>query len=116
MQRATNGKHQDGARSNIARKADKEGGETTHQHPFARKAVYHISAKGAHQQRRHSISAQHNAYRIFCSAKLLAKIQRQQWREQIKGKVKQKVGGHHLYIFGVPQPFRHTIVSLFHLV
>ena len=74
MQRAANGKHKDGARSNIARKADKEGGETTHQHPFARKAVNHITAKGAHHQRRHSISAQHNAYRIFCGPKLLAKI------------------------------------------
>ena len=102
MERSADGKHENCACCDVACKAHKESGETHHEHLLACKAVDHIAAERTHQKSCHGVAAQHNAYRVFGCAKLLAEIQWQQRREQVEGEIEQKVGGHHLYVVGVP--------------
>ena len=69
----------------------------------AKKTVYHIAAKWAHDKGCHGVAAQYDAYGVFGGSKSFAQIEGQERGEEIEGEVQQKVCCHHLDIIGIPE-------------
>ena len=110
MQGSADGKHQDGAGSNVSCKEDGEGCQADHQYFLSRESVYHIAAEGADDEGCHSISAQYNADYILRCPEGLTQIEREQRGEKIEGEVEQEIGRHHLHIVSIPKFLFHLLL------
>ena len=102
---ADDGEKQQRGGQQIGAEAEEVEKQAQEQHFLAWKTVGKVAAEGSHHESRERVARQYESNHALRGAEILAQVERQQRREQIKGERQREVGCHHSPVVGVPESF-----------